>query len=160
VCVLLEGDWASSYCPCRPRIYSSESRGKAEGKQRESKGKAGQTGNDPNGSASLWHYSYALPLRVISVCPAFFKGHFRLSCFLLLSSSCFLPHTTRRAFRLSRQTPEVEAGCGKAARPVLCGGRIAICVPTAIPIRPAWKRSSSAGGWEGNWTPSPGSHSL
>jgi len=35
--------------------------------------------------------------------------------------------------RLSRQTPEVEAGCGKAARPVLCGGRIAICVPTAIP---------------------------
>jgi hypothetical protein len=29
--------------------------------------------------------------------------------------------------------PEVEAGCGKAARPVLCGGRIAICVPTAIP---------------------------
>ena len=32
-----------------------------------------------------------------------------------------------------RQTPEVGAGCGKAARPVLCGGRIAICVPTAIP---------------------------
>jgi hypothetical protein len=28
----------------------------------------------------------------------------------------------------------VEAGCGKAARPVLCGGRIVICVPTAIRI--------------------------
>jgi hypothetical protein len=42
----------------------------------------------------------------------------------------------RRAvhLRLSRHTPEVEAGCGKAARPVLCGGRIAICVPTAILI--------------------------
>jgi hypothetical protein len=34
--------------------------------------------------------------------------------------------------RPARHTPEVEAGCGKAARPVLCGGRIAICVPTAI----------------------------
>ena len=29
---------------------------------------------------------------------------------------------------------EVGAGCGKAARPVLCVGRIAICVPTAILI--------------------------
>jgi hypothetical protein len=28
----------------------------------------------------------------------------------------------------------VEAGCGKAACPVLCGGCIAICVPTAIRI--------------------------
>jgi hypothetical protein len=35
--------------------------------------------------------------------------------------------------RPARHTPEVGAGCGKAARPVLCGGRIAICVPTAIP---------------------------
>src|SRR6202051_5412907 len=34
--------------------------------------------------------------------------------------------------RPARQPPEVEAGFGKAARPVLCGGRIAICVPTAI----------------------------
>jgi hypothetical protein len=34
--------------------------------------------------------------------------------------------------RPARHTPEVGAGCGKAARPVLCGGRIAICVPTAI----------------------------
>jgi hypothetical protein len=33
-----------------------------------------------------------------------------------------------------RHTPKVGAGCGKAARPVLCGGRIAICVPTAIRI--------------------------
>jgi len=42
----------------------------------------------------------------------------------------------RRAvhLRLSRHAPEVGAGCGKAARPVLCGGRIAICVPTAIRI--------------------------
>ena len=38
--------------------------------------------------------------------------------------------------RPARHTPEVEAGCGKAARPVLCGGRIAICVPTAIRISP------------------------
>jgi hypothetical protein len=36
--------------------------------------------------------------------------------------------------RLARHTAEVGAGCGKAARPVLCGGRIAICVPTAIQI--------------------------
>jgi hypothetical protein len=36
--------------------------------------------------------------------------------------------------RPARHTPEVGAGCGKAARPVLCGGRIAICVPTAIRI--------------------------
>jgi hypothetical protein len=38
--------------------------------------------------------------------------------------------------RPARHTPEVGAGCGKAARPVLCGGRIAICVPTAILISP------------------------
>jgi hypothetical protein len=36
--------------------------------------------------------------------------------------------------RPARHTPKVGAGCGKAARPVLCGGRIAICVPTAIRI--------------------------
>ena len=36
--------------------------------------------------------------------------------------------------RPARHTPEVGAGCGKAARPVLCGGRVAICVPTAIVI--------------------------
>ena len=51
---------------------------------------------------------------------------------------CHMRWFNRRAvhLRLSRQTPEVEAGCGKAARPVLCGGRIAICVPTAILISP------------------------
>jgi hypothetical protein len=37
---------------------------------------------------------------------------------------------------LRRQIPEVEAVCGKAARTALCGGRIAICVPTAILISP------------------------
>jgi hypothetical protein len=36
--------------------------------------------------------------------------------------------------RPARHTPKVGAGCGKAARPVLCGGRIVICVPTAIRI--------------------------
>ena len=29
---------------------------------------------------------------------------------------------------------EVGAGCGKTARPVLCGGRIVICIPAAIRI--------------------------
>ena len=33
---------------------------------------------------------------------------------------------------LRRQTPEVGAVCGKAARTVLCGGRLAMSVPTAI----------------------------
>jgi hypothetical protein len=48
-----------------------------------------------------------------------------------------LGHIRRAAhLRLRRHTPEVGAGCGKAARPVLCGGRIAICVPTAIRIQP------------------------
>src|SRR5438270_12814064 len=32
---------------------------------------------------------------------------------------------------LCRQTPEVGAGCGKSARPDLCGGRPATDVPTA-----------------------------
>ena len=32
---------------------------------------------------------------------------------------------------LCRQTPEVGAVCGKAARTVLCGGRSAMSVPTA-----------------------------
>jgi hypothetical protein len=34
--------------------------------------------------------------------------------------------------RPARHISEVGAGCGKAARPVLCGGRIVMCVPTAI----------------------------
>jgi hypothetical protein len=59
--------------------------------------------------------------------------------------TCAGSHTTRRAFRLSRQTPEVEAGCGKAARPVLCGGRIAICVPTAILISQTPQATASGG---------------
>ena len=52
----------------------------------------------------------------------------------------------RRAvhLRLNRQIPEVEAGCGKAARPVLCGGRVAICVPTAIFI--SWTGCEKEGG--------------
>jgi hypothetical protein len=33
---------------------------------------------------------------------------------------------------LRRQIPKVEAVCGKAARTALCGGRLAIGVPTAI----------------------------
>ena len=36
----------------------------------------------------------------------------------------------QRPFR--RQTPEVGAVCGKAARTVLCGGRAVMSVPTAI----------------------------
>ena len=35
---------------------------------------------------------------------------------------------------LRLQIPKLEAVCGKAARTALCGGRIAICVPTAILI--------------------------
>src|SRR5258708_4787840 len=35
-----------------------------------------------------------------------------------------------------RQTPEVGAGCGKSARPDLCGGRPATDVPTANASRP------------------------
>jgi hypothetical protein len=35
---------------------------------------------------------------------------------------------------LRRQISKVEAVCGKAARTALSGGRIAICVPTAIRI--------------------------
>jgi hypothetical protein len=38
--------------------------------------------------------------------------------------------------RPARHISEVGAGCGKAARPVLCGGRIAMCVPTATRISP------------------------
>src|ERR1700746_3816013 len=36
---------------------------------------------------------------------------------------------------LCRHTPEVGAGCGKAARPDLCGGREATRVPTATSAR-------------------------
>ena len=44
--------------------------------------------------------------------------------------------------RPARHTPEVGAGCGKAARPVLCGGRIVICVPYRDPdLRPIVDRS-------------------
>src|SRR4029077_9825886 len=38
---------------------------------------------------------------------------------------------------LCRQTPEVGAVCGKAARTVLCGGRPVMGVPTAIGPPPA-----------------------
>ena len=38
------------------------------------------------------------------------------------------PHTVDRC----RYTPEVGAVCGKAARTDLCGGRLAMGVPTAI----------------------------
>src|SRR6266849_1195781 len=37
-----------------------------------------------------------------------------------------------RIRHVRRQTPEVGAVCGKAARTVLCGGRSAMSVPTAI----------------------------
>src|SRR5271166_4041139 len=37
---------------------------------------------------------------------------------------------------LRRQTPEVGAVCGKAARTVLCGGRPVMGVPTAIRAKP------------------------
>src|SRR5271157_3123405 len=37
---------------------------------------------------------------------------------------------------LRRQTPEVGAVCGKAARTVLCGGRPVMGVPTAIVAKP------------------------
>ena len=42
-----------------------------------------------------------------------------------------------------RQTPEVGAVCGKAARTVLCGGRAVMRVPTAIETR--LRRSSGRG---------------
>src|SRR5258708_38532149 len=38
---------------------------------------------------------------------------------------------------LCRQTPEVGAGCGKSARPDLCGGRPATDVPTANATSPS-----------------------
>jgi hypothetical protein len=54
-----------------------------------------------------------------------------------LRVTCAGSHTRRPCtLRPARHTPEVGAGCGKAARPVLCGGRIVICVPTAIRISP------------------------
>src|SRR5216684_7550439 len=37
-----------------------------------------------------------------------------------------------RIRHVRRQTPKVGAVCGKAARTVLCGGRSAMSVPTAI----------------------------
>src|SRR5216683_7295637 len=40
-----------------------------------------------------------------------------------------------RIRHVRRQTPEVGAVCGKAARTVLCGGRSAMGVPTAIVAR-------------------------
>jgi hypothetical protein len=40
-----------------------------------------------------------------------------------------------RIRHVRRQTPEVGAVCGKAARTVLCGGRSAMSVPTAIVAR-------------------------
>src|ERR1700720_4362342 len=39
-------------------------------------------------------------------------------------------------WRRCRQTSKVGAVCGKAARTDLCGGRVAIRVPTAIRISP------------------------
>ena len=59
--------------------------------------------------------------------------------------SCARSHTTRCVLVLRRLTPEVGAGCGKAARPILCRGRIAICVPTAIRISPKGGRPPKAG---------------
>ena len=37
-----------------------------------------------------------------------------------------------------RQTPEVGAVCGNAARTVLCGGRAVMRVPTAIKVKSFW----------------------
>src|SRR5216683_1302054 len=53
-----------------------------------------------------------------------------------------------RIRHVRRQTPEVGAVCGKAARTVLCGGRSAMSVPTAIAepvIGRAVARSLSSG---------------
>src|SRR6201987_4083225 len=44
-------------------------------------------------------------------------------------------HTESGEHPLCRHTPEVGAGCGKAARPDLCGGREATRVPTATTAR-------------------------
>ena len=38
-----------------------------------------------------------------------------------------------RVRQVRRHSPEVGAVCGKAARTVLCGGRVAMRVPTATP---------------------------
>ena len=40
----------------------------------------------------------------------------------------------RKVRTLCRQTPEVGAVCGKAARTVLCGGRSAMSVPCTLQI--------------------------
>ncbi len=50
---------------------------------------------------------------------------------------------------IRRQTPEVGAVCGKAARTVLCGGRTVMCVPTAIDVssRQTRGRLASCGLW-------------
>jgi hypothetical protein len=53
-----------------------------------------------------------------------------LGCITVCPRNCVSPKLCPKLC----QTPEVGAGCGKAARPVLCEGRIAICVPTAIRI--------------------------
>jgi len=44
----------------------------------------------------------------------------------------------RQAATLRRQSPEVGAVCGNPARTVLCGGRSAMSVPTAIFLPLAW----------------------
>ncbi len=55
------------------------------------------------------------------------------------------PHPSSLAeSALRRQTPEVGAGCGNAARPVLCGGRAVMRVPTAIPEFPVLHGSRHA----------------
>ena len=46
------------------------------------------------------------------------------------------PERIRPAARLRRPSPEVGAVCGNPARTVLCGGRSAMSVPTAIFVPP------------------------
>src|SRR5208282_2292058 len=53
----------------------------------------------------------------------------------------------RQAATLRRQSPEVGAVCGNPARTVLCGGRSAMSVPTAIDGFTGWPRTGTGQSW-------------
>lgn len=57
-----------------------------------------------------------------------------------------------RIRQVCRHSPEVGAVCGKAARTVLCGGRSAMSVPTAIGQRAHRSLSAEADCSSPNWS--------
>ncbi len=66
-------------------------------------------------------------------CDGTSPGGFRLSASVIRTRSCGLAWL-----------PKVGAGCGKSARPVLCGGRRATVVPTATVWRSVFLRPTFA----------------